>query len=227
MNDNAYSNDLQSFFEKNEERIIFKWTHYFDIYDKYFKRFRNEKVRFLEIGVYQGGSLQMWKNYFGEKAEIYGVDINPNCKQVEENQIKVFIGDQGNREFWKNFKEEVPRLDIVLDDGSHRFKDQINTFEEMFGHISTNGIYMVEDICTSYLHKYGGGYKKTGSFIEYSKDLVDVMNAWHSHDDALQVSELTRQMYSLNYYNNIVVIEKKNIEEPCTIKTGKLALKIV
>jgi hypothetical protein len=199
--------------------------HYFEIYDRHFERFRNKKVHFLEIGVSHGGSLQMWKNYFGEKSRIYGVDIDPRCKNLEEDQIEIFIGDQASREFWRKFKEEVPKLDIVLDDGGHEMIQQINSFEEMFNHISANGVYMAEDLCTSYWDEYGGGYKKPGSFIEYSKDLVDYLNAWYSRDEsALGVSEFSRQAYSINYYSNAVVIEKRSIEKPYHKKTGSLLL---
>ena len=226
-NINVCSNDLQSFFEQNTGRVIHKWMHYFEIYERYFKRFRNKEVHFLEIGVAHGGSLQMWKNYFGEKATIYGVDVNPHCKKFEENQVKVFIGDQANREFWNKFKKEVPKIDIVLDDGGHTMVQQINTFEEIFGHISVNGIYMVEDVCTSYWDGFGGGYKNPNSFIEYSKDLIDVLNAWYSQNESInqvseKVSELTRQTYSINYYNSVVVIEKRRMEKPYHKKTGHL-----
>jgi len=224
-NINGYSNDLQSFFEQNTGRVIHKWMHYFEIYERYFKRFRNKEVHFLEIGVSRGGSLQMWKNYFGEKARIYGVDVNPHCKKFEENQVKIFIGDQANREFWNKFKKEVPKIDILLDDGGHTMVQQINTFEEMFDHISANGIYMVEDVCTSYWHRFGGGYKNPNSFIEYSKDLIDALNAWYSQNESIfKVSEFTRQSYSINYYSSVVVIEKTIIEKPYHKKTGGLLL---
>ena len=77
-------NDLKAYFDQNTGRVIDKWQHYFEIYDNHFRKFRGTEVVLLEIGTYQGGSLQMWKHYFGDKAKIYGIDINPDCKQVEE-----------------------------------------------------------------------------------------------------------------------------------------------
>ena len=81
------TNDLLTYFENNKGRQIFKWMHYFDIYDRYFSKYRGTDVRFLEIGIFQGGSLQMWKDYFGPKAKIFGVDINARCKQFEEDLV--------------------------------------------------------------------------------------------------------------------------------------------
>lgn len=77
-------NDLEKYFYENNDKLIDKWIHYFDIYEKYFSKYRNKEVVILEIGVFQGGSLQMWKEYFGPGAKIYGIDINPNCKKLEE-----------------------------------------------------------------------------------------------------------------------------------------------
>jgi 23S rRNA U2552 (ribose-2'-O)-methylase RlmE/FtsJ len=89
-------NDLEQYFRQNNDRLIYKWIHYFDIYERHFARFRNKEMTILEIGVSQGGSLQMWKNYFGPKAKIYGIDVNPKCKDLEEENIKIFIGSQSD-----------------------------------------------------------------------------------------------------------------------------------
>ena len=71
-------------FLTNTGRRVDKWTHYFPIYEKHLKDWRNRTLTFLEIGVAKGGSLQMWKRYFGPMATIVGIDINPHCKEVED-----------------------------------------------------------------------------------------------------------------------------------------------
>ena len=96
-------NDLEKYFTENKERPIHKWKHYFEIYDHHFSRFRGTDVHVIEFGVSQGGSLQMWKEYFGPSAKIFGIDVNPHCKEVEEEQIRVFIGDQEDRKFLKSW----------------------------------------------------------------------------------------------------------------------------
>ncbi len=113
----------------------------------------------MEVGVQNGGSAQMWKKYFGKPAQIVGVDINPNCKQLEEEQIAIEISSQEDPKFWAAFKEKYPRVDILLDDGGHTMNQQIVTFREMFPHIKDGGLYMCEDCGTSYWEKYGGAWQ--------------------------------------------------------------------
>ena len=174
-------NHLQHYFENNTGRVIHKWSHYFDVYDRHFHRFRDQEIVILEIGVSQGGSLQMWKDYFGPKAKIYGIDIDPACKSLEEDNIEIFIGSQSDRDFLRLVKKQIPKVDILIDDGGHTMTQQIVSFEELFDHVQDKGVYLCEDMHTSYWIKFGGGYRRSGSFIEYSKNFVDYINAWHSH----------------------------------------------
>jgi len=214
-------NDLEKYFLGNTGKLISKWNHYFDVYDRHFSKFRGTDVHIVEFGVFQGGSLQMWKDYFGPKAKIYGVDINPHCKQLEEDQVKIFIGDQADKKFLRSIAEAIPRIDILLDDGGHTMKQQINTFEVLFPIIDKNGVYLCEDIHTSYWRRYGGGYKKRGTFIEYSKNFIDYLHAWHSKQPRrLSVSDFTRSVTSLHYYDSILVIEKGSREKPAYSTTG-------
>jgi hypothetical protein len=215
-------NDLEKYFANNSGNLIHKWQHYFDIYDRHFSRFRGTEVHVLEIGVFHGGSLQMWKNYFGPSARIYGVDINPHCKELQEENIKIFIGDQASREFLKSLAEEIPRIDILIDDGGHRMEQQINTFEVLFPHIDKNGLYLCEDLCTSYWKRCGGGYHKKGTFVEYSKELIDLLHGWHSREPKkFGVTEFTRSVDSLHYYDGVLVIEKGPREKPYDLKMGR------
>jgi hypothetical protein len=214
-------NDLEKYFTENTGRLIDKWKHYFEIYDRHFSRFRGTDVYVVEFGVSQGGSLQMWKQYFGPNAKIYGIDINPHCKKLEEKQIEIFIGDQKDGRFLKSLKEKIPRIDILIDDGGHTMKQQINTYEELFPFIDKNGVYLCEDLHTSYWPKFGGGYKKHSTFIEHSKNFIDYINAWHSAQRSkLNVTEFTKSVHSLHYYGSVLVIEKRPIERPYYLKTG-------
>jgi len=191
-------NDLEKYFRANEGRLIHKWIHYFDVYDRHFSRFRNKEITILEIGVSQGGSLQMWKDYFGPKAKIYGIDVNPQCKALEEENIKIFIGSQSDKKFLEEVKRKIPQVDILIDDGGHTMKQQIVTFETLFEHVKDNGVYLCEDLHTSYWLEFGGGHKRKGTFIEYSKDFVDVINAYHSRQKSLQVTGLTNWIDSVH-----------------------------
>jgi len=214
-------NDLEKYFTENTGRLIHKWKHYFEIYDRHFSRFRDREVYVVEFGVSQGGSLQMWKEYFGPKAKIFGIDINPHCKKFEDEQVEILIGDQEDRVFLKSLIKKIPRIDILIDDGGHTMQQQINTFEELFPYADDNGVYLCEDLHTSYWPEWGGGYKKRGTFIEYSKNFIDFINAWHSvQKNKLRVTDFTRSAHSLHYYDSVLVIEKRAMEKPFHLKTG-------
>lgn len=220
-------NQLEQYFRQNDKRRIAKWTHYFDIYDRHFARFRGKEVNILEIGVAHGGSLQMWKTYFGAEAKIYGLDINPKCKEFEEENIKIFIGSQSDRKLLRKIKASIPQIDILIDDGGHMMTQQIVTFEELFGHIKEDGVYLAEDLHTSYRLEFGGGYKRKGTFIEFTKMFIDYLNAYHSEQKKLLVNEFTRSVDSLHYYDSILVIEKRNREKPSEEITGNKSFQFV
>src|SRR5262249_15852097 len=122
------------------------------VYDRHFSRFRGEDVHVLEIGVYSGGSLQMWRDYFGPKAHIYGVDIEPDCRVYEGDNVKIFIVDQADSRFWREFRQKVPMLDIVIDDGGHQTEQQIVTIEELLPFLRPGGVYCCEDVHGAFNH---------------------------------------------------------------------------
>ena len=140
-------NDLQSYFDSVDNGPgIWKWLHYFDVYERHLAKFRGKDVNILEIGIYSGGSLSMWKWYFGSRCRVYGVDIEEGCKIYEADRVDVFIGDQADRAFWKTFKENVPPVDVIIDDGGHEVRQQVTTLEELFPHLRPGGVYLCEDI---------------------------------------------------------------------------------
>jgi hypothetical protein len=217
---------FQEFFENNTRNCIHKWIHYFDIYDFWFKKYKNKPIVILEIGVYQGGSLNMWRDYFGKDAQIYAIDINPLCKQFEAENTKIFIGSQKDREFLKFVKTQIPKIDILIDDGGHTMSQQIVSFEELYDHIQDDGLYLCEDLHTSYWPAYEGGYKNKNSFIEYSKNFIDYINAWHADKKELPVNDFTRKTYALHYYDSVLVIEKRPMKKPVVEMRGEIIIPI-
>jgi len=213
-------NDLEIYFQENTKRELDKWSQYFDIYHRHFQRFRNKEIVLLEVGVSHGGSLQMWKNYFGEKAKIYGIEVNPNAKEVEEDQIEIFIGSQSDRNFLRSIKQKLPQIDILIDDGGHTMVQQKVFYEELFEAVTSEGVYLIEDLHTSYWKNYGGGYRDKRSFIEYSKSFIDQLNAFHSRQRYFRADNFTRTVDSLHFYDSILVIEKKRRTEPERKVTG-------
>ena len=218
--DEAPANPLREYFLANEGRLIHKWMHYFDVYHRHFQQFRGRPVTVLEFGVFHGGSLQMWKHYFGPDARIVGVDINPACKALEEEQIEVVIGDQEDRAFLAGLRDGLGTVDIVIDDGGHTMAQQIATFEELFPAVRSEGVYLVEDLHTSYWDEYGGGYRSPGSFIEYAKDLVDELHGWHVRDQPHLLTDHTRQIGGMHVYDSVIVFDKADVPPPDVRKTG-------
>jgi hypothetical protein len=218
---NPSQNPLEEYFHNNRRKIIHKWAHYFEIYHRHFQKFAGTDCVIVEIGISQGGSLQMWKHYFGKKARIFGIDILPECKQFEEDQIEIFIGSQADREFLRELKTKIPKIDILIDDGGHEMQQQITAFEALFDHISENGIYLCEDTQTSYWGEYGGGYQKPGTFIEFIKQLIDQLHAFNIFDQNNQITGFTKTANSIHFYDGIVVIEKSLHKPRLALKTGK------
>jgi cephalosporin hydroxylase len=214
------TNPLEAYFRNNQGRLIHKWLHYFDIYDRHFSPYRGKPITVLEFGVSHGGSLQMWKHYFGRKARIIGVDINPACAKLTEKQIEVVIGDQEDRGFLADLRERVGSVDVVIEDGGHTMSQQVNTFEEIWPAVTDGGVFLIEDLHTSYWDNYGGGHKKPGTFIEYAKDLVDQVNAWHSREDTLAVDDYTRTIKGMHVYDSIIVFDKGHVVQPTHERTG-------
>ena len=150
-----------------------KHSTYFDSYEHFFSRYRNQNITFVEIGVLGGGSLFMWRNYFGPEARIIGIELNPNAKKWEEHGFEIYIGSQSDIKFWEKFTKEVGLIDVVLDDGGHTYEQQIITTECLLSSMNDGGIILIEDTHTSYMEGFG---PKSKSFIEYTKMLIDKLN---------------------------------------------------
>ncbi|MBF0183738.1 MAG: class I SAM-dependent methyltransferase [Magnetococcales bacterium] len=184
-----------------------KMKYYFPVYERYFRDFIYKPVTILEIGCWKGGSMLLWKNYFGPQATIIGVDINPACKAYEEDQIHIRIGAQQDPQFLQSLLDEFGVPDIILDDGSHFQNHVIATFEYLYPRMNKNGIYMVEDMHAAYWQEFEGGYQLPTTFIEKAKKLVDELNADHTRG-ALPPSPFTRSTMGIHFYGSMVVFER-------------------
>ena len=214
---------MKTFRELFDEHIgngILKWSHYPEIYDKHFNKYRDLPINFLEICILNGGSLKIWEKYF-PKDKIFAIDIDEKCKQYETDRTKIFIGDQADKSFLRNVKAHIPQLDILLDDGGHKADQQINTFEEMYYHVRSPGIYLIEDIELNYRQD-----KKPGNFMDYMKDKIDELNIRRTMPVKQSLSHqwkdleirFTSKTNSINFYDNVVVLEKEDIKTPREIR---------
>lgn len=204
----AGSGDLHKFFLNNGHLELFKWIHYFDIYERHFEKFRDRPIKMLEIGVLGGGSLQMWSNYFHPESTIVGIDINPDCAQFAGGNVEIQIGSQDDAGFLEKVADQYGEFDVLLDDGSHINSHVVKTFDTLYSRMAKNSVYMVEDMHTSYWRKYGGGLRREGTFIEYAKNKIDELNAVHVRGD-YPATDFTRSTDSMTFYDSVVVFEKR------------------
>lgn len=202
-------------------------------YEKYLPFKREDELKIFEIGVARGESLRMWKSYFNN-SHILGIDILPECIQYEEERISIEIGSQVDAEFLNRISHKYGPFDMIVDDGSHMNSDVIYSFQHLFEHIKSGGIYIVEDASTSYWTEYGGGRYKPGSTIEYFKALIEEVNFFgelseriHPITNEIVYTQYRRDSYlidqfrrlgrngigtsieSLNFLNSIIIITKR------------------
>jgi SAM-dependent methyltransferase len=202
---------LADIFQQHTGRLIHKWSHYFSIYERHLSCFRQKPVRVLEIGVSHGGSLQMWKRYFGEYAAIVGVDIDPRCRDYVEDGIEVEIGDQSDPQFWARIIEAHADFDVIIDDGSHISEHQRASFLSLWPYLREHGTYIVEDLHTSYWPQYGGGLRDGKGFIEFIKDKVDELNALWSRDPRnFAPTQLTFELGAIHFYDSMIALDKRH-----------------
>jgi cephalosporin hydroxylase len=211
--------DLHRLFYSNEGPIVHKWKHYLSIYDKYLAPFRKKPVRVLEIGVFKGGSMYLWRQYFGPEAIIFGIDIDPKCAAFDGRNAQVRIGSQDDLGFLDQVLSEMGALDVVIDDGSHVSPHQVASFNFLFPRLNRGGVYICEDVHSNYWRGWHqGGYRRSSTFIETCKRLVDDIHSdFHSH----RSSPISAEIAAIHFYNSMVVIEKGIREVPSHIKIGK------
>jgi cephalosporin hydroxylase len=144
------TNPFEAIYYAHQGRAAYKWHHYLELYDRHLGRFRGRPVRVLELGIHAGGSLQLWKAYFGEHAVIHGIDIDPACTQFAEPQIVPHIGDQADTGFLQQVIDRMGGVDVLIDDASHKGRDQIASFELLYPLIDPDGVYICEDTRSAY-----------------------------------------------------------------------------
>jgi hypothetical protein len=204
---------IERSFYGHQGRPAHKLHHYLPLYDRYFAPFQGRQVRFLEIGVAKGGSLQLWRNFFGSQARIYGIDINPECAKLDGEAGTVRIGSQTDPAFLKSVVSEMGGVDIVLDDGSHVARHMRASLEILFPLLSEGGLYVVEDLCAAYWPKYGGGYERGSNFFATVRSITDDMHHWY-HARGIRVPALKDKVAGVHVHDSLVVIEKRSITHP-------------
>lgn len=196
-------NPLAQYFEKYRQGPgIWKWNHYFDVYHRHLQKFVGQEVTILEIGVFSGGSLRMWRNYFGAGCRVIGVDIEPASQAYADDRTEIYIGDQADRQFWQTVKQDVSAVDIVIDDGGHTSEQQMVTLEELLPVVRQGGVYIVEDI-----------HKEQSGFTNFIHGLQGSLSAYNKVSDkplTVQPNLAQQIIHSIHTYPFMAVIEKNS-----------------
>lgn len=210
---------LTKAFLSHRGHVSDKWEQYLAIYGAELEPFvaRGQSVRLLEIGVQNGGSLQIWRSYLPPGSAIVGIDIDPGCAKLELGDgIRVLIGDATDPATLDQLLGDTV-FDIVLDDGSHRSEHIIAAFESCWGRVAPGGLFIAEDLHCSYFASHGGGFRKPDAAVEYFKALADAVNADHFEADAAgkaspaeldRLRALGRQIARVTFYDSVTVVQR-------------------
>ncbi len=155
---------------------IHKHKSYFREYNFCITHLKDKSVRVLEIGVSKGGSLGMWQQYFKNADVIVGLDIDTECRQYERDNLRIYIGDQTDRSLLERISRECGPFDLIVDDGGHTMQQQIISFETLFPLLADDGVYVIEDLHTSYWPRFKDYGMRT--MIRFLKDRIDDVNFW-------------------------------------------------
>lgn len=218
--------NLVDLYEDHAGKLSDKWSLYLAAYDRLFSTYRSKSISMLEIGVQNGGSLEIWAKYFPNAKTIIGCDINPDCQKLiyADTRIKIVVGDAGQAETRELITAHSPSFDIVIEDGSHRSGDIIKAFASYFPLLNEGGVFVAEDLHCSYWSVYEGGLYYPYSSIQFFKALSDVINHEHwginkNRQDLIRgflseyqcsISEgVLTQIHSVEFLNSVCVVKKK------------------
>jgi hypothetical protein len=219
----APAGELEALFYAHDGRIAHKWHHYLEIYERHFAPLRERLAapRILELGVSHGGSLQLWRKYFGPQAKIVGIDVDPACAARADAGVAVVIGDQSDPRALAAALEKLGGgVDLVIDDGSHLGRHQIASFAYLYPRLSERGLYLCEDLHCSYWPSHEGGLGRAGTFVEFIKTRIDDLHAWFLDGAAPQAMDFAVTTYGIFIYLNLVVIEKRPVRKPFDVQIG-------
>jgi hypothetical protein len=203
-------------------KVSDKWSSYLERYDHLLRTFRTQPIHLLEIGIQNGGSLEIWAKYFPHAQKIIGCDIDDACATLtfSEPNIHVIVGDAKDNSTREKIVTHSAAYDIIIDDGSHHSHDIVQTFLSYFSLLKNDGLYIIEDLHCSYWSSHAGGVHHPQSSIQFLKLLIDLANQEHWRE-AISAQQLLKrftaspatwmsEISGITFYNSICVIEKKS-----------------
>lgn len=221
-------NSLSELYNKHQGKVSDKWSIYLPTYDRLFLPYRDKPVQLLEVGVQNGGSLEIWLKYFAQAHKLIGCDINTACAalQYDDPRIAIVVADANSDFAEQQITMHATCFDIVIDDGSHRSSDIIKTFARYFPKVVDGGLFVAEDLHCSYWQEFQGGLHDPYSSMSFFKLLADVVNHehWGTQKKRAELTqgiarryavtldeELLSCIHSIEFVNSICVIRK----QPC------------
>jgi hypothetical protein len=230
------SNPLWEYFQTNQDRkAIHKWHHHFEILHQHLNPYKERELKeanplvIVEIGVGNGGSLQMWRHYFGPTAQIYGIDIDKTKANVDDIwlpkkmiddvevycRFPIFIGDQGNPQFLNYVAKRIGKpIDILIDDGGHTMQQQKCSLMTLFPLMNANSIYVCESTSTSFMPNTIYQQPNEITFMQWIQS--DFMNALHLGTESRtpEQEKVYESVKGVHVYPNIIVMERKSKLHP-------------
>lgn len=191
------------------------YHNYLNKYEFFLSKFRDKEMNVLELGVYKGASIAMWEKFFS-KAIIYGVDINPECKIYEMGRKKIIIEDLSHEDRIKKLADTTPQ--IIIDDASHLWSHQIKALYELLPCLPSGGVYILEDLGTSFGHwtdQFGDANISAYDFLSVILEVV-------TSGQALRLDCLSYDLYLLK---DEIEYLASQIEMMCFIEESCIIIK--
>lgn len=192
---------LQDIHTTKTGKVSDKWESYFRVYERVLGPLRDRELSMLEIGVQNGGSLDVWAEYLPHAKVIIGCDIDERCRQLRyaDPRIKVVVADVTSQQAYDEILDIQPEFDVVIDDGSHLSAHILHSFLTFFRHVRPGGIFIIEDTHTLFWENWGGGVLKRDGAHEFFKLLADLVNAEHWEKE-IQPTALFSTFFSSNNF---------------------------
>lgn len=176
-------------------------SKYADFYQRHFEHLNPSIL--LEIGVLKGGSHRAWKELFPQ-CRVVGIEIDPSITKANKD-IEIYTGDQKDRSFLTHVIDMIGPPDIVIDDGGHSRSQQVESFIHLWQYLKSGGLYIIEDIETSFLDNYNDYHQS--SFDRVRDSLYPL--EWTGTLNGLKVGDSLTYIYSsITFEPNIVILRK-------------------
>ena len=216
---------LRELYAAHRGKVADKWDLYLDVYERVLSPWRDKPIDFVEVGVQNGGSLEVWSKYFRNARTLTGCDVDPRCRALafDDPRIAVVVAPINTNEAARGILARAPRFDVFIDDGSHISRDIVMTFLNYFGLVKPGGIFLIEDLHCAYLKPWGGGIAEPSGAAGFLKLLVDGIHHGYWRNDAA-FSEMVApylpegaradetivaDVASIAFHDSLCVIEKR------------------